>query len=255
MHAWEHYDEELRLLDKRLQLIYLRRQVQTADVQTDSFRGMFVSEDEFMRLIGAQEEDEVPAEEEAVLLEEIERLEERIERRLQAGGKSSGVSLPLLYLSSVFGLSRAEQRIVMLALAVELDRKYERIIGFLQDDLTNKAPNVSLALQTACRTPEAMRAARVSFLLPNGKLAKYVLQREELDQPGRSLLSKSVCLDKRIAAFLLDTGEPDETLKPAANMLYPDDPLDPLHIHENFQMQLQQFIRQHYEGLRLSVSV
>jgi len=244
-HAWEHYADALRLLDKQLQLLYLRRQVQTPDPQTDAFRGMFVSEDEFMRLIG-KAGSELDAPEEDELLQEIESWQLHIAQRL-AASRQTTVFLPLPYLAARFGLSPSEERIVLLALAPELDRKYERIFGFLQDDLTNKAPNVSLTLQLSCSTPEEMRAARIVFT-PEGKLVRYLLHKEEHEPGFRSLLSKPVVLDKRIVAFLLDTGELDPGLKPAVDIAYPDDGLQPLYIHEDFQQRLREFIRASYEG-------
>ncbi|MDR6881098.1 ATP-binding protein [Bacillus sp. 3255] len=241
IHAWEHYKDELVLLDKKLELLYRRRQKFTPDPQTDSFRGMFVSEDEFIRLIGDHGADEELFGEEADLLAEIARLERFIGLRLEES-RHQGVFLPLLYVASVFGLSEFERRIVMLGLAVELDRKYERIFGFLQDDLTSKTPNISLALQIACSSPEEMRAARTTFIAPEGRLARYLLQREERDR-GLSLLSRPLLLDQRIALFLLDSGELDPKLKPAVEMAYPDDELPPLLVQADFQERLRGFVR------------
>ena len=72
VHAWEHYKDELTLLDKKLELLYKRRQKLTPDPQTDSFRGMFVSEDEFIRLIGGRSGDEELDGEELELLASIQ---------------------------------------------------------------------------------------------------------------------------------------------------------------------------------------
>ena len=71
---------------------------------------------------------------------------------MKKAGKA-GIFLPLSYVSSVFGLSPVEERFVMLGLAVELDRKYERIFGFLQDDLTSKTPNISLSAANCLQQP------------------------------------------------------------------------------------------------------
>ncbi|WP_171684451.1 ATP-binding protein [Paenibacillus planticolens] len=243
VHAWEHYKDELILLDKKLELLYRRRQKLTPDPQTDSFRGMFVSEDEFIRLIGEQEGDAGLQEEEADLLAGIQETEIYIAQRLEESRKK-GVFLPLSYAASVFVLSAIEERFVMLALAVELDRKYERIFGFLQDDLTNKTPVVSLALQVACSNPEEMRTARTTFVAPDGRLARFLLQREEQEIRGQSLLSKPLVLDKRIVAFLLDSGELDPKLKPAVEMVYPDDELAPLLVQEDFQQRLRGFVHE-----------
>ncbi|MDF2644448.1 MAG: ATP-binding protein [Paenibacillus sp.] len=247
IHAWEHYKDELTLLDKKLELLYKRRQKLTPDPQTDSFRGMFVSEDEFIRLIGGPSGDEEHDGEELELLASIQNSEAFIALRREESRKA-GVFLPLSYVSVVFGLSPVEERFVMLGLAVELDRKYERIFGFLQDDLTSKTPNISLALQIACGTPEDMRAARMTFMAPEGKLARYVLHREAQEISGQTLLSKPLLLDKRIISFMLDSGEMDPKLKPAVRMVYPDDELAPLLVHEDFQQRLQGFIQTAFQA-------
>ncbi|NOU71178.1 AAA family ATPase [Paenibacillus sp. LMG 31458] len=247
VHAWEHYKDELTLLDKKLELLYKRRQKLTPDPQTDSFRGMFVSEDEFIRLIGRPSGDEVLDGEELELLASIQNSEAFIALRREESRKA-GVFLPLSYVSSVFGLSLVEERFVMLGLAVELDRKYERIFGFLQDDLTSKTPNISLALQIACGSPENMRAARTTFMAPEGKLARYLLHREAQEISGQTLLSRPLLLDKRIISFMLDSGEMDPKLKPAVRMVYPDDELAPLLVHEDFQQRLQGFIQAAFQA-------
>ncbi|NQX69433.1 AAA family ATPase [Paenibacillus alba] len=241
IHAWEHYKDELALLDKKLELLYKRRQKLTPDPQTDSFRGMFVSEDEFIRLVGGIGEQTEIDEEERQILTAIGDLETFVAERL-VKSRETGVFLPLSYITSVFGLSLVEERFVMLGLAVELDRKYERIFGFLQDDLTSKTPNISLALQIACSQPEEMRAARTTFMAPEGRLARYLLHRDEQPNSSQSLLSKPLLLDKRIITFLMDSGEVDPKLKPAVQMIYPDDELAPMLVHEDFQLRLRGFI-------------
>lgn len=247
VHAWEHYKDELQLLDKKLELLYKRRQKLTPDPQTDSFRGMFVSEDEFIRLIGGFGSAEERDEDEQEVLGMIEQLESAIIIRLTKSRKA-GTFLPLAYLSTVFGLTSIEERFVMLGLAVELDRKYERIFGFLLDDLTSKTPNISLALQIACPSPEDMRAARTTFMAPDGRLARYVLHPDTLVASGQTLLSKSLQLDKRIVTFLLDSGELDPKLKPAVEIIYPDDQISPLLVQEDFQQRLRGFITDVYEA-------
>ena len=49
-------------------------------------------------------------------------------------------------MAEVFGLDRLELDAVLVALAPELDARYERIYGFLQDDVTKRRPTVDLLL-------------------------------------------------------------------------------------------------------------
>lgn len=241
--VWEHYADELRLLDLKLRQLFLRRRAASPDPQADAFRGMYVSEDEFMRMVGEGEEDEAGAyDDEAELAwtdSEIRRLRRDIDARKEASVRR-GVFLPIAHISDVFALSEIEQSLVLLCLAVELDRKYERIFGFLADDLTMRLPNVGLALQLVCRSAEDMRAARLAFA-SDGRLARYMLANEGEEPFGRSLLSRPLCLDRRIAAFLLDTGSLDPELAPIVAIHYPDEPLEPLLVHKDAQVQLRSF--------------
>ncbi|RKN75978.1 ATP-binding protein [Paenibacillus ginsengarvi] len=236
--VWDYYADELRLLDGKLRLLYARRQLAAADPQTDAFRGMYVSEDEFMRMVGAAEEEPIPqlAEEE----DDVRRLRFGIAARLAASVKR-GVFLPIVHLSGVFGLSQVERDLILLALAVELDRKYERIFGYLLDDLTVRLPNVGLALQLVCDSAEDMRAARLAFA-PEAKLSRYFLSREETVPFGRSLLSMPIALDRRMTAFLLDTGELDRELRQVASIHYPDEAPEPLIVQQDVQQQLAGYI-------------
>lgn len=239
-HVWEHYADELRLIDLKLQLLYHRRGRSATDPQADAFRGMYVSEDEFMRLVGAYDvgwdDDEA-----ARLAAEIERLRAHIAARITASMRRN-VFLPLVYAAGVFSLGSLEQSVVMLGLAVELDRKYERIFGFMADDLTVRLPNVGLALQLLCRTPDEMRAGRLAFA-PNGKLARYFLAEEDAEPYGRSLLSRPIALDRRMTTFLLDTGALDDELAPLVRIHYPDEPVEPLLVQRDVQERLSAFVR------------
>ncbi|GAA3405732.1 ATP-binding protein [Paenibacillus hodogayensis] len=241
--VWDYYADELRLLDWRLRQLFVRRRQLANDPQADALRSMYVSEDEFLRMVGeADETEEWDADVDMELAhagEEILRLEEHIAARKRASALRNAF-LPTVYAASVFALDELEQRLILLGLAVELDRKYERIFGFLTDDLTVRLPTVSLALQLTCRSPEELRAGRLAFAA-DGKLARYWLAREDSEPYGRTLLSRPLALDRRMVAFLLDTGELDAGLQPGLTIHYPDEPLAPLLVHRDAQEQLAGF--------------
>lgn len=81
-----------------------------------------------------------------------------------------------------------------------------------------------------------------------GRLARYVLHREAQEISGQTLLSRPLLLDKRIIAFMLDSGEMDPKLKPAVRIVYPDDELAPLLVHEDFQQRLRSFIQAAFQA-------
>ena len=69
----------------------------------------------------------------------------------------------LAWLAEVFGLSPFDVDAILIALAPEIDLRYERLYAFLQDDVSKKRPPVDLVLNLLCPTAEARLAQRASF--------------------------------------------------------------------------------------------
>lgn len=66
-----------------------------------------------------------------------------IENRVEATGKIENI-LCIENLKRIFSLNQTELLAVLLALAVQIDRRYERIFGFLQDDVSKGTPTLGL---------------------------------------------------------------------------------------------------------------
>lgn len=118
----------------------------------------------------------------------------------------AGIFLPLPELAVRFGLSRLDQRILVLCLAPELDRKYDKLCGYLHDDVTARRPTVGLALELLCDTPSAKLDARAVFaadapLVRNGLI--------ELGERGDPLIARPLKLDERIVDYLLQVPSSD----------------------------------------------
>ena len=85
-----------------------------------------------------------------VLAAGVEEAFRYIEERTKAT-KASGGQLRIEPLIKTFGLSRTELLAVLLSLGVEIDRRYERIYGFLQDDVSKGVPTVGLLYALSAR--------------------------------------------------------------------------------------------------------
>ncbi len=135
-----------------------------------------------------------------------------IDQRVAATRVDDEVVLRLAVLGDRFGLDRVDLEAVVCCLAPEVDRRYERLYGYLQDDVTRRAPSVDLILSLVCADP-ARRWDTRRRLGPDGPLVRKGLATVEAE-PGRpsvSLLDRTVMLTPRIAGFLLD----DDALDPA----------------------------------------
>ncbi|QHA02703.1 AAA family ATPase [Streptomyces broussonetiae] len=106
-----------------------------------------------------------------------------------------------------FGLSPVDLDLLLIALAPDLDARFERLYGYLNDDLTRRRPTVSLALEL-CGLPPAS-AARFR-LTPAAPLVAGGLL--EIAEPERPPLSRVLAVPDRVTAYLLGDTAPDARL-------------------------------------------
>jgi AAA+ superfamily predicted ATPase len=114
-------------------------------------------------------------------------------------------------LQRLFALSDLERDILLVCLLPELDSRYRRLFGYLQDDASRTRPSVELVLRALLPTvaPEMARIA----LAPNAKLWRHHLlatTSEALDEP---LSLRPLRVDDRIIAFLAGNDAPDARLR------------------------------------------
>jgi AAA+ superfamily predicted ATPase len=220
---WEHLADELGRLTLRLGM---RARLRRPRVRgpLDSFRGLVVSDDEVTALL---DELATPASEAdadgSQWLEYLSRMDRHVDERL-AASRHQGLEVPLVRLARLFRLTAFEAQCVLVCLAPELDRRYETLYGYLQDDVTQKRPTVGLVLDLFCTTDEERLAARAPFD-PQAPLFRYRLCRPTdaaLDH-ALPLLRRPLALDDRIVDFLLGRKRMDRRLDDVARMVPPDD--------------------------------
>jgi AAA+ superfamily predicted ATPase len=113
----------------------------------------------------------------------------------------------LARLVQAFDLTAFEQCILTLCLAPEIDRKYERIYAYLQDDVQATAPAAALALSLFCANVEEQAAARIAFHRA-ASLAHWILA----PAAETSTLAYPLRLHPRVVAFLLGDDTLDDAL-------------------------------------------
>ncbi len=239
--SWDHLCDELKRLKLLLRRHYLGQKQNRSFVALDQFQGLVVSEDEVESLL-------VPGPKASVeqgtlerpgagagpsLAEELTRIDRRIEQR-RAASAEHGIFLALPRLSSLFQLDAFEERCLVICLAPELDRKYEKIYSFLQDDVTRKQPSVDLVLDLLRRTMPEKLAARSAFDPEAPLIRNRLLEIMDCAMEGAGpLLGRLLKLDDRIVGYLLDAEGLDPRLAhlvrispPAAAALTGPDPDD-----------------------------
>jgi AAA+ superfamily predicted ATPase len=219
----EHLQDELRHLDLLIRQRVERFRVETGPAPDASGAypapGGWISDAEVDGLLVPRAEPDgggsgLRGEREAWL----ERMGVRIEASLAAG-----TDLPLLNLVQVFGLSAFEAQVLILCLAPELDRKYDRIYAYLQDDLARKRPSIDLALELLGRDA-AERWRMRTALSGHSPLFRAGLLKplEDAHSPsGSSGLARFLRVDARIVQYLLGQPGPDDRLSGKLEWLAP----------------------------------
>ncbi len=106
-----------------------------------------------------------------------------------------------------FGLAPLDLDLLLVAVAPDLDARFERLYGYLNDDLTRRRPTVGLVLELC----GAGGAASARFrLAPGAPLVAGGLV--EVTEPERPPLSRVLVVPDRVTAHLLGGARPDARL-------------------------------------------
>jgi ATP-dependent 26S proteasome regulatory subunit len=142
-------------------------------------------------------------------------------------------------LTQTFRLLPLEVDVVLLALASELDSRYERIFAFLQNDVTRRRPTVDLALHLLCASV-ADRIVQRGRFAPDAPLLRHTLVELVADPQHVSptLLAHYIKLDNQILRFLLGDDSLDARLVQCCERSMPARSVDELALDETLKHSL-----------------
>lgn len=120
----------------------------------------------------------------------------------------------LSWLQQRFQLDDFDLGIIAIALAPELDRRYERIYAYLQDDIRGKRPTVDLSLNLLCSSANE-KLERRAYFTPQGALVRNGLLHLIPDphQADPPLLAHIIKLDGTVVRLLLGESGLDARLQ------------------------------------------
>jgi AAA+ superfamily predicted ATPase len=126
------------------------------------------------------------------------------------------------WLKDSYGLTDQELDVVLIGLAPDADLRYERLYGYLQDDVTRRRPTVNLTLDLITTSPDDKLAARAVFRadapLLAGRLVRLVPDPQAATPP---LLAHIVAVDEQVVDVLLFQGGLDRTLASYCQLVHP----------------------------------
>ena len=141
--------------------------------------------------------------------------DEQVDEDLAAAPGESRLAVPVVAGSALprslverFGLSPFEADVVLIALAPEIDLRYERLFAYLNDDATRKRPTIDLLL-TLLGGTRATRLAQRGVFAAGAALLRHGLIRLGDES---ALLARSVRLDECVTRHILGDGGLDNEL-------------------------------------------
>jgi SpoVK/Ycf46/Vps4 family AAA+-type ATPase len=240
----EHLTDELKRVDLLIQraLTIARDQPQGGQ----EYRGLLISEAEIEELLKAgeflqqhwhkQEKNQAKLD---ALDQKLLEMRKAIDERRQLTAKT-GRRLTLPHLAERFGLSSAEVDLLLVAMAPELEPRYETLYAYLQDDVTRKHPSGDLALNMICRSDREKLFAR-RFLAPGAPLIHFRLLelQEESHDRQPTLLRKFLKIEDSVLRFLLEHAPTSLAL---GSFLVPRTSIDSLEVDQDTRTQLHNLV-------------
>lgn len=240
--SMEHILAELKRLDLMLRrAVLLARQPRSADTP-DEFRGLVISDENVNRILddvdflGDVWRVDPDVSRWVDLLEnELEKSQAEIRARMNASARA-GEKLALVHLAGIFNLSPAEVDILLIALAPELEPRYETLYAYLQNDVTRKRPSLDLCLNLICRSGQEKIQARQLFS-PDAWLLHFRLVelREESYDRSPTSLRHFLKMDDTVVRFLLEQ-QPQQTT--TGRLIVPASSVDELESSEASRKEL-----------------
>jgi hypothetical protein len=220
-----------RLDDRLAQAVDDAHVVFGSEAASDHYRGLYVGQSEIARLLtrlpAAPALAVTTGDPVAALVDAVQNLPALAELQRSAG------------------LDDFEVAALLVALAPDLDLRYERLYAFLQDDVSRRRPCVDLVLNLLCVTATEKLIRRAHFA-PDAPLIRHGLLRLVADpnQIQPPLLAHYLKVDQQIVRVLLGEARIDERLRGFCQLIAPASELPAVTLSPEVEQTLPLLIRQ-----------
>ena len=206
-----HVLRRLELVEARVRAAVARRR--TTDPETDDrFRGLYISQTHVDRLLADRSAPVAPDAAAAKARDDIEADADAAEKER--------TDLRLRRLARNFRLDEIDIELLLIAIAPDVDPRFERLYGFLQDDVSRRRASVGLGLEL-CGLPSSGAYARSRLAAGAPLVDEYLVLVEEGERP---VLTRSLRVPDRVTAHLLGSDIGDAVV---AGLAYSCEPAAP----------------------------
>lgn len=122
---------------------------------------------------------------------------------VEADAERAGHRLRLRHIARQLNLTADDMDILLLCVASAIDRRYERLFGYLQDDITKRDPSVYLVINLLGQTIEQRQRIQ-HRLVPDAPLQQYALIQPftEGTTPDVPFIRQMLRADSRVVSYL-----------------------------------------------------
>lgn len=195
---WELMNDFMSLLDMRIYYLYKYHMWVGPENNLQNMMGLAVSRAEFEMNLARAVDSVIGINLKHEEIADIEVLNSYFFGRLNRTAEMLA-DFPVLKLIKMFSLDDFSENCLLLAFAVQMDKKYEKLFAFLQDDITQKLPAAETAIKLFA-LPGEMTADYFHYFTQNSILTKFLFNPYDKSEP---LTKIQICLRERIADYLI----------------------------------------------------
>ena len=163
----------------------------------DPFRGLYLTEEVVDQLLASSREPPEP-----------DRAARAATEDAATSAEERGAVIRLRRLAREAALSDLDVEILVICLVPDLDSRFERLYGYLNDDVTRRRATIGLALALA-DVSAASQSSRARLLPGSPLVDRALVQVEDADRP---FLTRALRVPDRVTAHLLGNDAPDPAL-------------------------------------------
>ena len=246
----EHILDEIVRIDLclHLQVLKFRKENHLAE-NPNNFQGLFISEKEINQLFYPEFIQPVDVKEDEPDLMEIRQAIQRqsqvISEKVPASLEKGSI-LKIIQIARLFLLNPVEVDFLLICLTPYIDKKYEKIFAYLNNDITQKHPTIDLLLNLV-REDTVEKLALHDCFSSQAPLVKYhLLEFLENDRnDSMPFKSKQVKINNRIAGYLLESQIIDPELEGICEFSTTQQHLSELLIPESLKQEFLRFIQRY----------
>jgi ATPase family associated with various cellular activities (AAA) len=194
----------LSIVEARVRAAVDRRRVDDPD-PGDRFRGLYISDAQVDGLLAGSGIGLIEEAWTTAALDALSTLD-----RAADEAEAAGRDIRLRRLARAFQLDPDDIELLLIALAPDLDPRFERLYGYLHDDVSRRRASAGLAIELAGAGAGVASGVERVRLGPHGPLvAGGIVLVEDGDRP---FLTRSLRVADRVTAHLLGDDQPDAAI-------------------------------------------